>query len=621
MRSRCPCRLLFFVCCLALALGQCAPPLLAQNVRWHSTSYASVRRQADTAAEKQGRADWPRIIDGEPGTQVHVSFDLRNADVTLMTPASFGQQRLLAEAQRIAPQIGCPRADFILFTGTKTDTTDIELNKYLARPDRRHTSFDLSLSALAHALNASALPRPIVLSVRGDAADTALLAATAPTQARRLGDAAFFALSEVPPDAHLRFAASIPWYAPLVAYGFLAMLLLGLVLAVLLPWRQARRRDALARQGLLDAPPSPEEVQRRYDRQKPWRLVSSVLPLLFVLLTFLGHPHHLITSIIYSLPFELKPQTMIVFPVLVGGLFALSMLSRTVVERLRARRTGMPLPTLPADPDAPPAWTTRWFVGVMAVMMVPMLVLPFTLFNGTILRLPWLRFVPYSMIGLMAVALSIGGWLTLRATRTNLPPDDFWHVMVDEVAAQAGVRVRHVVRVQSPTVNAFASLFGTVGLTAGLLRKMEPDEVRVVIAHEIGHLHGGHVRRGFVLSVLALAVYWAVRWYGLHAARGHLSDAAYIVLSGPMISIFVLPFVLNLLLGRGRRLREAAADRFAVQATQNPELVIATLTKLHTLNASPHRLRPSDEIFSSHPSLTHRIEAIRSHAAAHAASE
>jgi len=88
-----------------------------------------------------------------------------------------------------------------------------------------------------------------------------------------------------------------------------------------------------------------------------------------------------------------------------------------------------------------------------------------------------------------------------------------------------------------------------------------------------------------------------------------------------MISIFVLPFVLNLLLGRGRRLREAAADRFAVQATQNPELVIATLTKLHTLNASPHRLRPSDEIFSSHPSLTHRIEAIRSHAAAHAASE
>lgn len=69
---------------------------------------------------------------------------------------------------------------------------------------------------------------------------------------------------------------------------------------------------------------------------------------------------------------------------------------------------------------------------------------------------------------------------------------------------------------------------------------------------------------------------------------------------------------MNLLLGRGRRQREAAADRFAVEVIGDQELVIATLTKLHTLNASPHQLRPSDEILSSHPSLVHRIEAIRS---------
>jgi len=91
-----------------------------------------------------------------------------------------------------------------------------------------------------------------------------------------------------------------------------------------------------------------------------------------------------------------------------------------------------------------------------------------------------------------------------------------------------------------------------------------------------------------------------------------LSGTAYALLNGPLIGFFLVPFLMNLLLGRGRRQREAAADRFAVEVIGDQELVIATLTKLHTLNASPHQLRPSDEILSSHPSLVHRIEAIRS---------
>lgn len=610
-RTRCRTRLSLFTICLAIGLWHCLPPASAQNVRWERASFAATRRHGDNAADKMNRTDWPRILDGDPDTQVHVTFDLRNADVILMTRARFGQQPLLAEARRIATEIGRPRADYILFTGTKTVTTDIELNKYLRRPNRKHTESDLDLSALSAALSASSLPRPIVLFIRADEADEAVMTAPGSASARHLGEATFLGLNEVPSGAHLRFAASIPWYAPLVALGFAGLLLFAMGTVALAPWHMAKKRAAQARQPQPSMIPSPEEVQQRYNKQKPLWLATSLLPLCIVLLPLLGNPHHLITAVLYSLPFDPNSQVMALLPPAVIGLMALSTLSCSMVQRLRARRTGVPLTAAVADPDAPPAWTQRWFAGVMVLMTIPLALLPFLLLGGALIHRPWLRFLPFSLLGVMALALIVGGWRSARALRTTLPQDDRWNILVNEIAAQAGVRVKHVVRVQSPSVNAYASIFGTVGLTAGLMRKMEPEEVRVVVAHEIGHLRGGHVRRGFVLSLLALAALWALWWFGLHAAKSHLSDWAYAMLSGPMIGIFLVPLLMNLLLGRGRRQREAAADQFAVEVTGDPEAVIATLTKLHTLNASPHQLKRSDELLSSHPSLAHRIETIR----------
>jgi Zn-dependent protease with chaperone function len=595
--------------------GLSLPPASAQNVRWEKSGFGSTRHHGDRAAEKQGRADWPRVADGEPGTQVHVTFDLRNADVILITGHDFGQTPLLNEARRLAARIGRPRADYILFTGTKTVNTDIELNKYLAQPTRRHTESDLNLSVLTAALQSSALPRPIVLFVRADDADQALL--TTPGAApRTLGEATFFGLNEAPPGARLHFAASIPWYAPLLGLAFAAFFLSGIVTIVVSPWRLAKKR---AQSAEPPAVPAPEEVQQRYNKQSPLRLVTTLLPLSFVLLSLLGNPHRLMTAVIYSLPFDpnaLDSRAAFYLPLGMAALVGLSYLAFALTNRARVRRGEAPLlPVELPDPDDPPRWTRTWFVLVLGVLWPPLMLLPILLLNGVVPRGPWVHSLPFVLPAILLAALTVGGWLASRAVRTDLPPDDPWHQMVDEVAAQAGVTVRHVVRVQSPALNAYASIFGTVGLTAGLLRKMEPEDVRVIIAHEIGHLRGGHVRRGFVVSLLALAVVWAAWWFGLHAARSRLSDSAYTVLSGPMISIFLLPLGINLLLGRGRRQREAAADRFAVAVTGDPERVIQTLTKLHTLNATPHQLRRSDELLSSHPSLVNCIAAIRASAA------
>jgi Zn-dependent protease with chaperone function len=89
-----------------------------------------------------------------------------------------------------------------------------------------------------------------------------------------------------------------------------------------------------------------------------------------------------------------------------------------------------------------------------------------------------------------------------------------------------------------------------------------------------------------------------------------VSRETYALLRSPIFTVFLMPPLVNLPAGRGRRKREEA-DRFAMELTGDPELVIRMLTPIHTLSAQRHQLKRSDEAISTHPSLVHRIQAIR----------
>src|SRR5947209_8319265 len=81
----------------------------AQNVRRDSLiGWGFFTRKFRTAAEAQHRNDWPDLRNGDPGTQVCVTFDPRNADVILVTNASFGLQRLMGECRAIAAGLRLP---------------------------------------------------------------------------------------------------------------------------------------------------------------------------------------------------------------------------------------------------------------------------------------------------------------------------------------------------------------------------------------------------------------------------------------------------------------------------------------------------------------------------------
>jgi Zn-dependent protease with chaperone function len=223
----------------------------------------------------------------------------------------------------------------------------------------------------------------------------------------------------------------------------------------------------------------------------------------------------------------------------------------------------------------------------------------------------------YGILPFSVLAPLLGSWLASRATHTRLAPDDPTHRMVTEMASAAGVPVKRVVVRRAKELNAYASVLGTVGLTSALLRRMDPDEVRAVVAHELGHHKARDPRRHLLFSLLftlaALGAWFALRSY--LESRVNLSTEAKALLNSPIFAIFILPVLQSLAMGRTHRRAEEAADRFAVDATGDAELVVRALRKLHTLNATPHTLKPSDEALSTHPSLANRIEAIRRYAA------
>src|SRR5690349_11373088 len=93
----------------------------AQTVR-HESGYGSgsVRRKFDKAAEKAGRQDWLQAPYDGPGTQVRITFDARNADLTLMTRHAFGLNHLLEEARKIIQRFNLPQTDYIVWEGTNS---------------------------------------------------------------------------------------------------------------------------------------------------------------------------------------------------------------------------------------------------------------------------------------------------------------------------------------------------------------------------------------------------------------------------------------------------------------------------------------------------------------------
>jgi len=148
-----------------------------------------------------------------------------------------------------------------------------------------------------------------------------------------------------------------------------------------------------------------------------------------------------------------------------------------------------------------------------------------------------------------------------------------------------------------------------------LIDSNTPEEIEVVMAHELGH----HVRwdvwkMTFVSTILIFVSFFVIdlalgAWIDSLGLRG-ISDIAglpLVLIVGAGVSLVALP-VSNWLSRRA----ESAADLYALNLTGMRDQFISAMDKLGDQNLAEKKLNAFVEfVFHSHPSIQHRIENAR----------
>lgn len=203
---------------------------------------------------------------------------------------------------------------------------------------------------------------------------------------------------------------------------------------------------------------------------------------------------------------------------------------------------------------------------------------------------------------------------------------------ITTLAADQGVRVAAVLQMdmsrQTSKANAFFTGLGAtkrIVLGDTLLDEFTPDEVEVVLAHELAHQVHRDLWKGIGVGTLATIVTsYAVHRlappllarfgprYGLDTSQG-AADVAAMPLLGLLlggVSLILSP----LQHAWTRTMVERTADRYALDLTRNPTAFVGAMTKLGRMNlADPKPPALIKYLLYSHPPLQERIEMGRSY--------
>jgi STE24 endopeptidase len=148
-----------------------------------------------------------------------------------------------------------------------------------------------------------------------------------------------------------------------------------------------------------------------------------------------------------------------------------------------------------------------------------------------------------------------------------------------------------------------------------LLADYTDDEIEVVLAHELSHHVHHDLWRGMALQTVLLAAGFVAMHLALTRSAGPLGlrgtdDPAglpLLLLVGGACSLLFMP-VANAL----SRAHERRADRYALDATRQPEAFISAMKRLSQQNlAEQHPSALVEWLFYSHPPIRQRIDAAR----------
>lgn len=235
----------------------------------------------------------------------------------------------------------------------------------------------------------------------------------------------------------------------------------------------------------------------------------------------------------------------------------------------------------------------------------------------------------------LAISKPMAKWsMGVKVLRGNEGAQEAWLVStVQELAQRAGIGMPEV-GVYEGAPNAFATGArrdaALVAVSTGLMQSMSREQVRAVLAHEVGHIQNGDmVTLTLVQGVVNTFVLAIARIVGYVVDRVVLKNEDDAPGVGYVATTVVLDIVLGVLasivVARVSRQREFRADAQAASLMGTPEPMIAALRALQGM--TPGALAKDMQalgiagaggwsqtlgrLFATHPPLEERIEALK----------
>ena len=214
-----------------------------------------------------------------------------------------------------------------------------------------------------------------------------------------------------------------------------------------------------------------------------------------------------------------------------------------------------------------------------------------------------------------------------QITQPRSPAEQVIFGAVQEIAQRLRIRMPEVWVYESPDPNAFATgpskNNSMVAVSTGLLNSLNEQEVRAVLAHEMGHVYNGDMFTTTVLAgLMNTFVYFISRWVYRHLAERNeaLAFGVYIFLQ------VVLSFLAMIPISWFSRRREFAADSFSAKVYGREAMISAlqsidrwvkrakieysTQDALATMKIS---VKSSGffRLFATHPPIEERVAALQ----------
>jgi heat shock protein HtpX len=216
------------------------------------------------------------------------------------------------------------------------------------------------------------------------------------------------------------------------------------------------------------------------------------------------------------------------------------------------------------------------------------------------------------------------------------------HQMVAELAQNAGLPKPRIYLIPNDTPNAFATgrnpEHAVVAVTQGIMKLLQPDELKGVLAHELGHVRNRDILIGSIAATLAGVVMMLAsmaRFAAIFGIGGSDDDRGGNIFGLILMSILA-PLAAMLIQMAISRSREYLADETGAHLAGTPQSLATALEKLayaskripmqdakpataHMFTVNPLSGGGFSKWFSTHPPIEERIRRLRTMAAPHSA--